>query len=255
MVRVRRAEVVGEAGRRNAEQLARLGGEVRASRGRRRWTQVDLAMMAGVGEMTVSRIERGLGGTTMLDSWQRIGVALGRPFTCDLRADPEREPADAGHLAIQELMLKLGRGTGYDRTFEGAIKPADPARSIDVRLRSDRTRRLIVEELWNSIGDIGASARSFDRKVAETEAFAIALGDGRPYRVHGCWIVRATNRNRALLATYPEVFATKFPGSSEAWVRALTKGTDPPNEPGLVWCDIGATRLFAHRRRPARSDT
>jgi hypothetical protein len=44
------------------------------------------------------------------------------------------------------------------------------------------------------------------------------------------------------------VFDAKFPGSSLAWVRALTGCADPPAEPGLVWCDVGATRLFAWRR-------
>jgi len=149
---------------------------------------------------------------------------------------------------VQELVLRLGRATGYDRTFEGALKSADSSRSVDVRLRSDTRRRLIVVEAWNSIGDIGASARSFDRKIAETEAYAIAVGHGAPYAVHGCWVVRATARNRTLLATYPEVFAAKFPGSSQAWTRALTEGTVPPGQPGLVWCDVKATRLFAWRR-------
>ena len=44
----------------------------------------------------------------------------------------------------------------------------------------------------------------------------------------------------------PEVFASRFPGSSR--VEALTRGDPPPAEPGLVWCDVSATRLFAWRR-------
>lgn len=51
------------------------------------------------------------------------------------------------------------------------------------------------------------------------------------------WVVRATARNRLLVARYPEVFATRFPGSSRAWVAALTAGGPIPTEPGLVWCD------------------
>jgi hypothetical protein len=70
--------------------------------------------------------------------------------------------------------------------------------------------------------------------------------------VHGCWVVRAARRNRALLATYPETFAARFTGSSRAWIDALTKGTPPPDVPGLVWCDVLTTRLFAWRARVAR---
>jgi hypothetical protein len=69
-----------------------------------------------------------------------------------------------------------------------------------------------------------------------------------PYRVGGCWLVRATARNRALVARYPEVFATRFPGSSAGWLRALAAGGEPPSEPGLAWCDA-ATRMFAWRQR------
>jgi hypothetical protein len=63
-------------------------------------------------------------------------------------------------------------------------------------------------------------------------------------------VVRATARNRALLARYPEVFAARFPGSSARWVRALTTGEAPPGQPGLVWAIVDAARVFAWRRRP-----
>ena len=99
------------------------------------------------------------------------------------------------------------------------------------------------------MGDVGAAARATNRKLAEAEQLAVAIGGDRPYRVAGCWIVRATRRNRELVARYPEVFASRFPGSSAGWVAALTRGTEPPREPGLVWCDVRTTRLFAWRRR------
>jgi hypothetical protein len=47
---------------------------------------------------------------------------------------------------------------------------------------------------------------------------------------------------------YPHVFGAAFPGSSLRWVRALVAGDPPPADPGLVWCDVSATRLFAWRR-------
>lgn len=103
-------------------------------------------------------------------------------------------------------------------------------------------------EAWNSFGDIGAGARSFDRKVAAARELAVAIGDDRPYAVVGVWVVRATKRNRALVARYPEVFATRFPGSSALWVRTLRTGSPPPNEPGLVWADSRATDIHAWRR-------
>jgi hypothetical protein len=160
------------------------------------------------------------------------------------------EPTDAGHLGIQELVLRLGRSTGRTRTFELPTRPADPALSVDVGLRDDRQRVLMLNECWNTFGSINAAVRSTKRKVAETENLAVAIaGDSAPYRVAACWIVRDTKRNRELLARYPEIFASTFSGSSAAWVRALSD-TDapPPVGLGLVWCDLGATRLLAWRK-------
>jgi hypothetical protein len=161
----------------------------------------------------------------------------------------QEEPADAGHLRIQEQILRLGRATGRARTFELPTRPSDPTASADVGLGDPDHRALILVECWNAIGDIGSAARSTARKVAEAEQLAIAReGEGGPYRVASVWVVRATRRNRVLVASYPEVFATRFPGSSVGWTLALAAGAAPPEQPGLVWCDIAATRPFAWRR-------
>ena len=146
-------------------------------------------------------------------------------------------------------MLRLARAAGYRGSFELPTRPADPSRSADVGLRDDTRRWLILVEAVNTIGDIGASVRSSSRKRAEAEALAATVGDGSGYKVFSCWVVRATSGNRALLGRYPEVFAARFPGSSLRWVETLTAGREPPAEPGLVWCDVSSTRVFASRRR------
>ena len=71
---------------------------------------------------------------------------------------------------------------------------------------------------------------------------------GEPYAVATVWVVRATRRNRELVARYPELFASRFTGSSRAWLQALTAGSPPPPDLGLVWCDVRCTRLYAWRR-------
>jgi transcriptional regulator with XRE-family HTH domain len=252
VVKRRRRELASEAARRNREQLARVGGEVRAARKRRAWTQEQLGQRVGLSRSAISAIERGLGGGHTLDTWQRVAVGLETTLVVTL-ARTTFEPADAGHLRIQELVLRLGRRAGYQASFELPTRPSDPRRSADVGLRDDAHRRLTLVECWNTLGDVGGAARATSRKLAEAEELAIAVGDERPHRVAGCWVVRATAANRALVARYPEVFAARFPGSSAGWVRALTQGTEPPSEPGLVWCDVDATRLFAWRQRGRRT--
>lgn len=229
--------------------MSREGAKVRRARKRRRWTQAALAGRVGLVQPTISRMERGDGGTLSLEVWQQVAGLLGLHLELTLGRDPFEEPVDAGHLAIEELMLRLGRKVGYRRNYELATKPSDPSLSTDVGLTDDANRRLLQVECVNTFGNINAAIRSSDRKRAEAEALAIAIGHGEPYKVHQVWVVRSTRRNRALLARYPELFATRFPGSSKAWVDALTTGSKPPDEPGLVWCDLNATRVFEWRRR------
>lgn len=250
MGQTRRPELGPEARRRNLELLVRLGAAVRTSRRRRGRTQDEFGRLVSLSQSTISRIERGCGGSQSLDTWQRIVLGLDRPLLIDFGRDPGEEPADAGHLLIQELVLRLARGAGYAGTFELPTRPMQPWRSADVGLRNDRRRRLDLIECWNVIGDIGA-ARASERKVAEARGLAAirsAERPGPPYAVGSCWVVRATRRNRLLVARYPEVFKARFPASSNAWVRALTEGTTAPGPPGLVWCDVAGTRLYPWRR-------
>jgi len=196
----------------------------------------------------VGRIERGVPPLDV-DALQRIGIALNRFLEIRFGRDALEQPADAGHLAMQELVLRLGRANGFTGEFEVPTRPAEPWRSIDVVLARPLRRLMILNECWNTFGDIGAAARASLRKAAELEALATERW-GEDAQVRVVWIVRATARNRALLARYPEIFASRFPGSSRAWVRALTEGGEPPAEPGLVWCDVAAARLLEWRRRP-----
>jgi transcriptional regulator with XRE-family HTH domain len=227
--------------------VQRLGEAIRSARRRRRLTQAQLGERVGVSRGTVARIEQGRGQGVPITTWLALAAALHLTPRFELQRDWREEPVDAGHLAIQDLALRLGRMSGYDRTFELRTRASDPSRSVDVALRSDRHRRLVVVECWNTIGDVGAGARTFGRKLAEAGDLAVAIGGDRPYAVHGVWIVRASRRNRDLVARYPEVFRAAFPGSSTGWVAALTRGDPPPRDAGLVWCDVGASRVHAWR--------
>lgn len=233
--------------------LNREGEKVRRARKRRRWAQRQLGAKVGLAQPTISDMERGRGGALSLEAWQQVALVLQLHLELTLGRDPMEEPADAGHLGIQELILRLGRNLGMKRHFELPTKPANPQLSTDVGLIDDANRRLIQVECVNVFGMVNASVRSSDRKRAEAEDLASARsggdGYGTPYAVHQVWVVRATRRNRAIVAQYPELFAARFTGSSLAWVAALTKGTAPPHELGLVWCDVAATRLFEWRPR------
>jgi hypothetical protein len=211
--------------------------------------QADLAALIGVAQSTISVMERGRGGSLSVDLWQRAFTTLDRYLRLEPSRDARDDVADAGHLQIQNLVLRLGKACGYIGSFELPTRPADPGRSGDVGLRNEQRRTLILAECWNTFGDIGAASRSTNRKLADLEAFGAYAWGEDAHRIGAVWVIRATKRNRALVARYADVFAARLPGSSVGWVAALSRGAEPPNERGLVWCDVRATRLFAWRRR------
>ncbi len=243
----RRTQAELDLDRRAHEVVRSLGRALAQTRRTAHARQADVAESVGISRSAYSRMELGLAHGAPIEDWLAAAVALGLVPRFELGRNPREEPVDAGHLAMQELVLRLSRDAGYTGTFELPMQPRIGRHSIDVCLRDPRRRRLVVSEMWNVIGDVGASKRSFDRKLAAaSEAGGWLNGGG--HEVSGVWVVRRTRRNRQLLARYPEVFASAFPGSSRRWVAALTSGSALPAEPGLVWCDIGATRLFEWRR-------
>ncbi len=213
-----------------------------------------LADRVGIHQSWISRIESGHGRAVPLGLWIRIGQALGQPCAVSMSrplGEP-RQPIDAGHLAMQEHLLRLARMTGRTASFELPTRPLDPSRSIDVCVRDAIHRVLIIEEAWNTFGDIGAAIRATNRKSAEALDLAATVDDGPPYRVAIVWIVRDSTANRGIIGRYPEIVQAAFPGSSRGWVAALTRGMEPPPGSGFVWHDTAAARLTA-RRRSARN--
>jgi transcriptional regulator with XRE-family HTH domain len=248
--RQRPTETSREARRLTASVAVSLGRAVRAARTRLHLTQAAVGARLGVHQTTISRIELGRGGPFPLGLWIGLGVALGRPIAISFTRPlgETRAPTDAGHLAMQERLLELARATGRTGTVELPTRPADPSRSIDVCVRDPRHRVLLVQEAWNTFGDLGAAVRSTHRKAGEAGELAATLDDGPPYRVATVWVVRSNAANRALVGRYPEIFGAAFPGSSRAWAQSLTTGAAPPADPGLVWLDPASGRPAEWRR-------
>lgn len=239
-----------EAARLTHGVVSALARTMRAGRARLSLTQAQLGARVGVHQTWISRIELGRGGPVPLELWIALGVALGRPLAISFTKPlgETREPADAGHLAMQERLLELARATGRSVTFELPSRPADPRHSIDVCARDPGQRILLIEEAWNTFGDLGAAIRSTNRKTAEATDLAAIIDDGPPYRVATVWVLRASAANRALVGRYLQIFRAAFPGSSRAWVQSLTTDAAPPREPGLVWLDPVSGRIREWRR-------
>ena len=100
-------------------------------------SQAALAHAAGCSREMVKRMETGQGGSVPGYRWQAVALALDTTRQTAFTRDQLEEPADAGHLAIQDLLLRLGAAQGFGRSVELPTRSADPSRSIDVALRND----------------------------------------------------------------------------------------------------------------------
>jgi transcriptional regulator with XRE-family HTH domain len=212
-----------------------LGADLRASRRRMGLTQDQVADRVGVQRARVGELERGKGASAPLALWVRIGKAVDRPFAAgfsrDLREVPE--PSDSGHLAAQELVLRLARRTGRFGEFELPARASGSAGVVDVALRDDDQRILILVEIWNRLTDLGAASRSTSRKAVEIEEAILPAG----FRLASCWLLVDSAANRGIVRRFPEIIRARFPGSSLGWVRALVDGHEPPSKAGIAWID------------------
>jgi transcriptional regulator with XRE-family HTH domain len=223
-----------------------LGADLRRSRRRLRLTQEQLGARIGVKRARIGEIERGKGSSAPLALWVRLGKAVDRPFAAsfsrDLREVPE--PADTGHLAAQELVLRLTRSTGRVGEFELPTRSSGSAGVVDVAIRDDVQRVLILVEIWNRLIDLGAASRSTSRKL-EVEAAILPAG----FRLASRWLLVDNAANRAVVRRFPEIVRTRFPGSSLGWVRALVERHEPPSGAGIAWIDPRSDAITELRLR------
>lgn len=109
-----------------------------------------------------------------------------------------------------------------------------------VLARSDE--RAIVE-VWNWLADVGNAFRSWDRKLERMSA-------GVATHASGCWAIRATRRNRELVAAHANLFSARFPGSGAAWLAAFGGAHTPmPRDPALLWVSVRGDQLSPARIR------
>jgi hypothetical protein len=196
-----------------------------------------MADAAGLSQSCWSDLERGKGASMSLRVWVRAASALGADLHAYLEGfSATSQPRDAVHLRHQELVASIAARGGWSIRPEQHVAGGGVA---DILLAREGRTALI--EVWNWLADVGDAFRCWDRKLERLRTADPATS--------GCWAVRATRRNRLLVADHRTLFAARFPGSSAAWINALQTVDAPvPDAAALLWVSVMGDRLVAARR-------
>ena len=221
----------------------------------RRMSQRALAARVGLSQAAAAaRSSVASARARPLETW----IALRHRARSTARRVPEsaaparamHEPADAGHLRIQEHILRLATATGRPGHASSCRPDRDDSAPLGRSSASGRPRhatqhpRRVLEHV--SATSAPPSARTTPQARRGRRDLA-----RRPHR-RPSGSSPATAANRALLARYPHIIEAAFPGSSRAWIHALSRER-AADEPGLVWFDPATARLREHRRATIRS--
>lgn len=251
----RRTPLQAGADRASTDLARRLGRMLRDARQGRALTQAQASERAGISRSRWSDLETGRDHRSTIATLNRAAHAVGGGLDAHVRqASAAQQPRDAVHLRNQELVIRAALGGGWQALPEEPIdREARTSRMADVLLHRRRPlepAEYALIEVLDWFGDVGEPVRDWSRRLAALERYAIARmrpDDPLP-RTGGCWIVRATQRNRRLIAEHRLFFAARFPGSSRAWLNCLTQpGRQVPREPGLLWVSVAGERIFPVR--------
>jgi hypothetical protein len=240
----------------SVELRKKLGRMLRDGRSRMGLTQTVAARTAGISQGEWSDLELGKKSAT-LHTLNRAAFAVGGSLDAWIKqTSAATPPKDAVHLRNQELVIRLSKPGGWVPLPEEFIdREARTSRAADVLLWRHSPRNAAQREyaLWSVtdwIEDAGAVVRDFTRRLAAVDRYAVARMQGaEPVPSSGgCWLVRATQRNRQLIGEHRHFFRARFPGSGRAWLAALNTPAAPlPKEPALIWVSVKGDRLFPSR--------
>ena len=206
--RERKVDRAGMVGRRLQRELGLELREARLACGLR---LADVARAANSSESHLSRLEMGLLGDVSVVDLARHGAAVG------LRLHARFYPTGGGLRDAAQLdllrRLRARIGDRWSWQLEAPLNIAGDLRAFDALLSNGETR--VAIEAITRLRDAQAQLRAATLKQRDGQVPRLVI------------VIRATNHNRAALASAADVLATAFPLDTRGTLAALQAGSDP----------------------------
>lgn len=228
------------------------GDRFRALRIRRRWRQLDLALVMGVSRQLVAKVESGRVEDVPFRTLRRMGQALGATVDLGIRwrgegLDRLMEAAHAG--LVEDTVARLHR-LGWETIVEASYSIRGERGSIDVLATHGPTAIVLVVEVKSVVPDSQAMIHAIDRKARLAPEIARQRGwacDG----VGRLLVVGESTTARRRVEILDSTFRSAFPirgRSVLAWLRQPDRAMS-----GLLFVPFatggGATNRVTGRQR------
>lgn len=203
----------------------RVGRIIREVRIRKAWRQRDLAAAAGVSQGLISRIELGRIDNLSLGRIRKVAEALGITISLDAwwRSGNIDQLVDRGHAALVDHVVATVRADGWVTRVEVTFNHFGERGAADVVAWHPHERILLIVEVKKRIGDLQATASTFERKVRILPEALRAEAGWDPTTVARLLVVAETHTNRAVVRGHPAIFDAIWPARTAETRRLLRR--------------------------------
>jgi transcriptional regulator with XRE-family HTH domain len=190
----------------------RVGALLRHLRVRRGLRQFDIAILAGVSDSTVSRVERGDLASLSLDVLRRVARVLEARIDVSVwsRAGDIERVADRRHAELVDNLIIALTAAGWVARPEVSFNLRGERGLVDIVAWHPDTRTVLVIEVKTEIVDVGELFGTFDRKRRLGLEIARAIGF-EAERIASALVVADTPMNHRRIAAHAATFGAALP--------------------------------------------
>jgi hypothetical protein len=184
-----------------------------------------LAESAEVSQSVISLIERGRLEDVSIARIRKVGAVLNISVSLDAwwRSGNVDRLIDRAHAALVEHTVGILRSAGWTTRVEVTFNDYGDRGSADIVAWHPTNRILLIVEVKTRIGDVQATASSFERKVRVLPTLLRKEEGWEPASVSRLLVISDTHANRDVIRTHARLFDSIWPARTAAvkrWISA-----------------------------------